>query len=205
MASGYTGVWATGNSRAELWDAMHRRETYGTTGPRMTVRVFGGWDFKPGDDRRSDYVALGYDKGVPMGGVLRGDPQAAAVRKAFETGETAETETLTFLGYGTNAPGNPDDAALTYRGIAAEIAKQQKSPTFLVAALMDPMGGTLDRIQMVKGWRDSEGELHEKVYDSCQQSGRIRTSTTRSRPFTTCAYWRSPLRAGRPMTPNALA
>ena len=44
--------------------------------------MFGGWDFQPGDDQYPDYVALGYEKGVPMGGELHGDPQAAAVRKA---------------------------------------------------------------------------------------------------------------------------
>ena len=164
-ASGLTGVWASENTREALWDAMKRKEVYATTGTRMKVRVFGGWDFKPGDEQRSDYVALGYDKGVPMGGELHGDPQAAAVRKAFEEGKTAKTENLSFLGFGTNAPEDPDNPEQAYTGIAAEIARQQKGPTFLVAALMDPMGGTLDRLQMVKGWRDREGELHEKVHD----------------------------------------
>jgi hypothetical protein len=82
----------------------------------MTVRVFGGWDFKAGDDKRSDYVDLGYAKGVPMGGDLRP-------------------------------------------------AEQGKSPSFIVTALSDPMGANLDRVQMVKGWRDRKGDLHEKVYD----------------------------------------
>jgi len=181
-ASGLTGIWATENTREALWDAMKRKEVFATTGTRLKVRVFGGWDFKPGDEQRSNYVALGYDKGVPMGGELHGDPQAAAVRKAFETGRTAETQTLTFLGYGTNAPGDPDDAGLVYTGIATEIAKQVKSPTFLVAALMDPMGGTLDRIQMVKGWRDSEGELHEKVYDIAWSDNRIQDPITGKLP-----------------------
>ena len=181
-ASGLTGIWATENTREALWDAMKRKEVFATTGTRMKVRVFGGWDFKPGDDQRSDYVALGYENGVPMGGELHGDPHAAAVRKAFEEGKTAKVQTLTFLGYGTNAPGDPDDAGLTYIGIAAEIAKQQKSPTFLVAALMDPMGGNLDRIQMVKGWRDSEGELHEKVYDIAWSDDRIQNPVTGKLP-----------------------
>jgi hypothetical protein len=181
-ASGLTGIWATENTREALWDAMERKEVYATTGTRLKVRVFGGWDFKPGDDQRSDYVALGYDKGVPMGGELHGDPQAAAVRKAFETGETAKTQSLSFLGYGTNVPGDPAAAGQTYTGIATEVAKQVKSPTFVVAALMDPMGGALDRVQMVKGWRDSEGELHEKVYDIAWSDNRIQDPVTGKLP-----------------------
>ena len=179
-ASGLTGIWTTENTREALWDAMKRKEVFATTGTRMKVRVFGGWDFKPGDDQRSDYVALGYENGVPMGGELHGDPHAAAVRKAFNEGRTAKVQTLSFLGYGTNTPGDAD--GLVYTGIATEIAKQVKSPTFLVAALMDPMGGNLDRIQMVKGWRDSEGELHEKVYDIAWSDNRIQDPITGKLP-----------------------
>ena len=133
VASGYTGVWATGNTRAELWDAMHRRETYGTTGPRMTVRVFGGWEFKQGDDKRSDYVDLGYAKGVPMGGELHA-------------------------------------------------AGQGQSPSFIVIALGDPVGANLDRVQMIKGWRNREGKLHEKVYDIAWSDNRKPDSKTGKLP-----------------------
>ncbi len=73
LASGYAAVWATSNSRAAIFDAMMRRETYGTTGPRMTVRFFGGWNFK-GDDLKSDWVKAGYQRGVPMGGTLAPHP-----------------------------------------------------------------------------------------------------------------------------------
>lgn len=114
-ASGYAAVWAKENTRESLFDAMQRREVYGTTGPRMTVRFFGGWDFSAAD-ASGDLAAAGYAKGVPMGGDLQPAPSG-------------------------------------------------KSPTFLVAAMKDPDGGNLDRIQIVKGWMDANGGLEEKVYD----------------------------------------
>jgi Protein of unknown function (DUF3604) len=115
-ASGYAAVWATENTREAIFDAMKRRETYATTGPRMIVRFFGGWDFEARDARSRLPANTGYTKGVPMGGDL------------------------------TDAPAS-------------------KSPTFLVAALKDPIGANLDRIQIVKGWLDAKGQVHEKVYD----------------------------------------
>jgi hypothetical protein len=183
-AGGLAGVWATENTREALWDAMKRKEVYATTGTRMKVRMFGGWDFKPGDDQNSDFVALGYEKGVPMGGELHGDPQAAAVRKAYKTGKTSKSEVLGYLGYGQNAPGDApaNDAGQDYIGIAAEITRLQKSPTFLVAAMKDPIQGNLDRVQMVKGWLDSEGELHEKVYDIAWSDNRIQDPITGKLP-----------------------
>jgi hypothetical protein len=115
-ASGYAAVWTTDNTRAAIFDALQRKEVYGTTGPRMTVRFFGGYDFTPGDAGTREPAAIGYSRGVPMGGDL------------------------------TAAPAG-------------------KSPNFLVAALKDPIGANLDRIQIVKGWQDANGALQEKVYD----------------------------------------
>jgi hypothetical protein len=115
-ASGYAGVWATENTREALFDAMERRETYATTGPRMVVRFFGGWDFVAADAQGRLPANTGYSKGVPMGGDLRS-------------------------------------------------ASAGKAPTFLVAALKDPMSGNLDRIQIVKGWIDAKGARQEKIYD----------------------------------------
>ncbi|MDD9962848.1 MAG: DUF3604 domain-containing protein [Gammaproteobacteria bacterium] len=69
-ASGYAAVWATENTREAIWDAMARREVYATTGPRMTVRFFGGWDFSQDDASFQLLAARGYAKGVPMGGTL---------------------------------------------------------------------------------------------------------------------------------------
>jgi len=70
VASGYTGVWAKENTRASVWDAMNRKEVYGTTGPRITVRFFGGWDYTAEDLNSRMPAFRGYEKGVPMGGDL---------------------------------------------------------------------------------------------------------------------------------------
>ena len=123
VASGYQGVWARENTRKAIFDAMKRKETYATTGPRMRVRFFGGWEFDDNDLRTRLPAFRGYEKGVPMGSDL------------------------------TRAP-------------------EGKSPTFMVYALRDPIGANLDRIQIVKGWQDGKGELHERVYDVAVSDGR---------------------------------
>ncbi|WP_246034103.1 DUF3604 domain-containing protein [Thalassotalea mangrovi] len=114
-ASGYQAVWAYENTREAIFDAMMRKETYATTGPRMMIRFFGGWEYTEDDLRSRAPAFVGYEKGVPMGGDLR--------------------------------------------------AATSDAPTFMVYALRDPIGANLDRIQIVKGWMDSKGKTHEKVYD----------------------------------------
>lgn len=122
-SSGYAAVWATENTREAIFDAMQRRETYATTGPRMLVRLFGGFDFVDADANTRSPAIAGYTKGVPMGGDLGPAPEG-------------------------------------------------KAPTFLVAALKDPIGANLDRYQIIKGWLDAAGEVHEKVYDVAWSSDR---------------------------------
>ncbi len=117
VASGYTGVWAEENTREAIFDAMVRKETYGTTGPRMRVRFFGGWEFTDDDLRSRAPAFVGYQKGVPMGGDL------------------------------------------------SKPAGGAEAPSFMVYALRDPIGANLDRMQIIKGWLDADGELHERVYD----------------------------------------
>jgi len=113
-SSGYIGAWARANTRAELFAAFKRKEVYATTGPRMAVRFFGGWDYRESDMKKSDYARIGYATGVPMGGVLTGGGDA---------------------------------------------------PHFMITALKDPNGANLDRVQLIKGWRSSDGKLHEKIHE----------------------------------------
>ncbi len=116
VASGLAAVWAKENTRQAIFDAMMRKETYATTGPRMGVRFFGGWDFEAQDAATRLPASIGYDKGVPMGGDLSEAPEGRA-------------------------------------------------PSFLVAALKDPISGNLDRIQIVKVWLDKSNTRQERVYD----------------------------------------
>jgi hypothetical protein len=78
VASGLTAVWARENTRAALFDAMRRKEVYATTGTRIRVRVFGGWDFRADEVVRSDFTREGYSRGVPMGGSLTDAPKGGA-------------------------------------------------------------------------------------------------------------------------------
>ena len=73
-ASGYAAVWARENNRESLFAAMRRKETYATTGSRITVRFFGGWSFAPRDAFSSRFAAIGYSRGVPMGSDLTEAP-----------------------------------------------------------------------------------------------------------------------------------
>jgi hypothetical protein len=78
VSSGYAGVWATENTREAIFDAMMRKETYATTGPRILVRFFGGWEFTDADAQNRLPGAIGYTKGVPMGGDLLSAPVGKA-------------------------------------------------------------------------------------------------------------------------------
>jgi len=77
-AGGYAAVWARENTREAIFDAMVRKEVYATTGSRITVRFFGGWDFEPSDTQTRLPASVGYAKGVPMGGDLREAPPGTA-------------------------------------------------------------------------------------------------------------------------------
>lgn len=77
-AQGLAAVWAQSNTREAIFDAFQRKEVYATTGPRIQLRFFAGWQFEPRDAQSSELARLGYRKGVPMGGKLAQGPLGKA-------------------------------------------------------------------------------------------------------------------------------
>jgi hypothetical protein len=133
-ASGLAAVWAEENTRAAIFAAFKRKEVYATTGPRIRLRFFGGWEFKSKHAKSGKMVQIGYLLGHPMGGDL------------------------------TKAP-------------------EDEAPTFLMYAVKDPEGANLDRIQIIKGWVDSDGKAHEKVYDAALAGSRQYDEKGRAQPI----------------------
>ncbi|AXR04118.1 DUF3604 domain-containing protein [Pseudoalteromonas piscicida] len=115
-AAGIAGVWAEENTRESIIAAFKRKEVYATTGPRIRLRVFAGYQFTAQDASHPDLARIGYVKGEPMGSDL-------------------------------------------------PIAPDGQAPMLLIEAVKDPQGAALDRVQVIKGWVDSQGHSHEKIFD----------------------------------------
>lgn len=114
-ASGLAAVWSDANDRPSIMNAFKRKEVYATSGSRIAVRVFAGWQFKTRDASAKRFANIGYKKGVPMGGDLSAAPK-------------------------------------------------NKKPSFIIRASQDPMSAPLQRLQIVKGFLDADGQSHEKIY-----------------------------------------
>ena len=133
-SAGLAAVWAQENTREAIFDALVRRETYATSGPRIGLRFFGGFEYPEDLLTRPQWLESAYRQGVPMGGEL--------------------------VASGANST----------------------APTFAVSAGMDPQGAQLDRLQIVKGWVDTSGVSHERVYDVAASPGRSRDAAGRFAP-----------------------
>ena len=152
-SGGLAGVWAEENTREAIFAALKRRETFATSGTRITVRFFAGWNFPETIDMNTDLVALGYGKGVTMGADL---PQAgprhagSGAAEAPVTGSPAQTNSAT-------------------------------APGFILWAMKDPEGVSLQRMQVIKGWLEQDGS-REQVYDAACSDGLVPDPVTHRCP-----------------------
>jgi hypothetical protein len=134
-AQGLAAVWAEDNNRDAIFAAFKRKEVYGTTGPRMKVRVFGGWDFTGLNGQLTNIAEIGYRDGVPMGGDL------------------------------TRPSGN------------------STATSFIIQAVKDPVGANLYRVQVIKGWTDTNGQSYERIYNVAWSEGRTVSADGRLSPI----------------------
>ena len=143
LAGGYAGVWARGNTRAEIFDAFARREVFATTGPRMSVRLFGGYglaeaDFTS-DAHGGDWVRGGYERAVPMGGVLeaRGEAPSFLV-EAMKDPEGANLDRVQIVKGWTDGDG-------TARERIYDVAWSEPRRRRMMGGTVPPVGDTVDR------------------------------------------------------------
>ena len=124
-AAGIAGVWATENTRTAIYEALERKETFATSGPRIKLRFFAGWDMQVDSDSltNDNWVTKAYQNGVPMGSDL-----------------VSSSQFPTTVGIGS-------------------------SPSFIIEAIKDSEGANLDRVQMVKGYLDKEGNPQETIFE----------------------------------------
>ena len=115
-AGSLAGVWAEENTRDAIFDAINRKEVFATSGPRIKLRFFGGYDLEESILNQADWEKVAYSSASPMGSDLSSKSSASG-------------------------------------------------PSFLVWAVKDPESGNLDRLQIIKGWIDGEGQSQEKVFE----------------------------------------
>ena len=164
-AGGLAVLYAEENSREALFAAMRRREAYGTSGPRIRVRVFGGWDFKPGWCSAPDLVEKGYDRGVPMGGRLTNPPTRRS-RPTFAIAAQRDPGTA-------RHPGAPLQRLQVIKGWLDRETKTPKTRVFDVAGnVHDGDGIDIDTCSLGDGgasrlctvWTDPSFDPSERAY-----------------------------------------
>lgn len=136
-AGALTVAWAEENTRDSIFAALKRRETYATSGTRPVMRLFAGWDLPTDLCNRSDFVTVGYDKGVPMGSDLPARPAESTQGPRFAVMAMKDsTQTAT------------------------QACETAVAPNCWVKC----PGAQLHRIEIVKGWLNAQGVGQEKVF-----------------------------------------
>jgi hypothetical protein len=169
-ATGFAAVWATENTRKALFDAMQRKETYATTGPRMLVRFFGGWDFAENDHLRPDYDLIGYRKGVPMGGDLykaankNSAPQFMVVASKDPMG--ANLDRVQIVKGWLNADGST--AEKVYNVVVSDNRKVKKNKVKALESTVDiataTYTNTVGEVQLSTVWTDPDFNPEQRAF-----------------------------------------
>lgn len=136
-ASGLAAVWAQENTRQSIMNAFKRREVYASSGPRISVRMFAGWNFKPRDAKRKNFADVGYRKGVPMGGDLSQAPKRKApsfIISAARDPMSANLDRVQIV------KGYLDEAGQAQEKVFNIAASDQRK----LSANMDKVGNTVD-------------------------------------------------------------
>ncbi len=169
LAGGYAAVWARANTRAEIFDAMMRREVYSTTGPRMVLRVFGGWDFRP-EDLNADWVKAGYERGVPMGGVLpdRKDGAPVFILSALKDPQGANLDRVQVVKGWVDAAGNAHEKVFDVAWSSPETRKPRGGKVPAVGNTVDlskpAYANTIGAPSLATVWRDPEFNPTQRAF-----------------------------------------
>jgi hypothetical protein len=168
LAGGYAAVWAKANTRGAIFDAMMRKETYATTGSRMTVRFFGGWNFGA-DALKGDWVKAAYAGGVPMGGDLKGAKGAPKfIVSALKDPDGANLDRIQIVKGWTDASGKPQEKIFDVVWSNPETRKKAGNK-------LTPVGDTVDLAtasyknsigapQLATVWTDPEFNAGQRAF-----------------------------------------
>jgi hypothetical protein len=169
-AQGLAGVWAEENTRAALFDAMRRKETYATSGPRIQVRFFAGWSFEPDLVSAPDFVTRAYAQGVPMGGALAGVEDAGAPRFAVVALKDPLGANLDRIQL---VKGWVDADGASHERVYDVVASDGRMPD--ASHRVEPVGSTVDvagaryensigAVQLASVWRDPDFEPTQEAF-----------------------------------------
>ena len=171
VASGYAAVWARENTREALFQAVKRREVYATTGSRITVRFFGGWEYREHDVDHPTYLDLAYGKGVPMGGDLTSAPDDTApsfIVVAAKDPDGANLDRVQVIKGWLNADGSLGERVYD----VAWSGQRRPDPD---TGKLPPVGSTVDvenasfdnsigAAQLATVWRDPEFDAAQRAF-----------------------------------------
>jgi hypothetical protein len=171
-ASGLAGVWATDNTREAIWDAMARREVFGTTGTRLQVRVFGGYAFEEKDLEGHDLATKGYTSGVPMGGELQPAPSGASpafLVEAMRDPDGANLDRIQIIKGWLNESGQTEEQVFNVVwSNAKERALNDNGLLVSVGSTVDEINATYDNTigaSALRGfWRDPSFDPKQRAF-----------------------------------------